>query len=349
MSDPKLELMASRHLVEWMTTERASFAFTTYQAGKLFLLGAQADGKLSVFERTFNRCMGLWSDGQSMVMSSLYQLWRFDNMLESGETHEHYDRLYVPRVGYTTGDLDVHDIGVDDKGRIVFANTLFSCLAAVSDRYSFVPLWKPPWISRLAAEDRCHLNGLAFDHGRPAYVTAVGRSDVADGWREHRGHGGVVVEVRSGDILAEGMSMPHSPRISSDGVLWVLEAGTGYLGFIDRTRGTFERVTFCPGFLRGLTFVGPYAVVGTSKHRDNRTFADLEIGRTLDQKGTEARCGLLVIDTRTGDTLHWLRIEGVVRELYDVVVLPNVKRPMALGFVSDEIRRILRVGDMDPL
>jgi hypothetical protein len=33
------------------------------------------------------------------------------------------------------------------------------------------------------------------------------------------------------------------------------------------------------------------------------------------------------------------------RELYDVVVLPGVSRPMALGFKTDEIQRMIAVED----
>ena len=182
----KLEITTSRQFTAWLAEHGLSLAFTTYQSGKLFLLGLQPDGRLSVFERTFNRCMGLWGDGQTLYLSSLFQLWRFENTLEPGQAANDYDRLYLPQVAYTTGDIDIHDVAVDTAGRVVFVNTLFSCLATFSERYSFVPLWQPRFISKLAAEDRCHLNGLALNDGRPAYVTSVSQSDAADGWRERR-------------------------------------------------------------------------------------------------------------------------------------------------------------------
>ena len=101
---PALEVNTSRQFTNWLLEHKLSLGFTTYQAGKLFLLGLQPNGKLSVFERTFNRCLGLWGDGQTLWMSSLYQLWRFENVLEPGQSASGYDRLYVPQVGYTTGD-----------------------------------------------------------------------------------------------------------------------------------------------------------------------------------------------------------------------------------------------------
>jgi uncharacterized protein (TIGR03032 family) len=345
---PALELIASRHFTSWLAQNQISLGFTTYQSGKLFLLGLQPDSRLSVFERTFNRCLGLWSDGQSLWMSSLYQLWRFENVLEPGHQADGYDRVFVPKVGYVTGDLDIHDIAIDRNGRPVFVNTLFGCLATTSDRYSFTPLWKPPFISRLAAEDRCHLNGLAMKDGMPAYVTAVCQSDVADGWRDRRHDGGCVIDIRTNEIVTTGLSMPHSPRLYRD-KLWLLNSGTGFFGMIDLGTGRFEPMTFCPGYLRGMSFVGDYAVIGSSLQRENSTFSGLTLDENLRARQADPRCGLYVIDLRTGDLVHWLRIEGVVRELYDVVVLPNSRRPMAIGFKSDEIHRMISIGPQNAL
>ncbi len=128
---PGLELTGSRQFTSWLAEQHVSLAFTTYQSGKLFFIGLRADGRLSVFERTFNRCLGLYATAETLYVTSLYQLWRFENFLSPGQRHQGYDRLYVPQIGYTTGDLDIHDVAVDKEGRVVFVNTLFSCLAVV--------------------------------------------------------------------------------------------------------------------------------------------------------------------------------------------------------------------------
>ncbi len=342
-SQPQVELTGSRQFTSWLHEQNASLAFTTYQSGKLFLIGLGGDGRLSVFERTFNRCMGLWGDGQTLYMSTLYQLWRFENALGPGDNHNGYDRLYVPRLAWTTGDVDAHDVTVDAEGRVVFVNTLFSCLATVSERHSFVPLWQPPFVTKLAAEDRCHLNGLALEGGAAAYVTAVGRSDAHEAWRDHRRNGGVVIDVRSNEIVLDGLSMPHSPRVHQ-GKLWLLDSGNGNFGYLDVARGRFEPVAFCPGYARGLTFIGDFAVIGLSRSRENKTFSGLALDDRLREKNIEGRCQLQVVDLKRGDVVHSLRIEGAVSELYDVVTLPGVRRPTALGFKSDEIRRIVSVG-----
>lgn len=277
-------------------------------------------------------------------LSSLHQVWRFENVFRNGERQDGYDRLYVPQVGNTTGDLDIHDMAVDAEAQLVFVNTLFGCLATLSETHSFRPLWRPPFVSRLAAEDRCHLNGLAMQDGRPDYVTAVSESDAVDGWRDHRADGGIVIDVTRGAIVARGLSMPHSPRWYRDR-LWLHNSGTGEFGYIELDSGRFVPVAFCAGYLRGLCFQGDYAIVGLSKPRHNKTFSGLLLDDRLRVHKAEPRCGLYVIDLRRGDVVHWLRIEGMVEELYDVIALPGVRRPMALGFVTDEIRRVISIEE----
>lgn len=345
---PWVEIESSRDFGAWLAQHDVSLAFTTYQVGKLFLVGRLPTGQLSVFERTFNRCMGLWANDQTLWMSSLYQLWRFENALGPHDTHAGHDRLYVPRQGFTTGDLDVHDLAVDGRGRLIFVNTKFNCLATLSQHGSFRPMWRPPFISRLAAEDRCHLNGLALDGGRPRYVTAVAETDVADGWRDRRRDGGCVIDVPANRVVARGLSMPHSPRLYQ-GRLWLHDSGTGHFGSLDPATGVFQPLVFCPGYLRGLSFVGNYAIVGLSRPRHDKTFAGLELEQNLAARGADSRCGLHVIDLGSGDTAHWLRLGGLVQELYDVVVLPGVVRPMTLGFMTDEIQRFLTVDAPEEL
>jgi uncharacterized protein (TIGR03032 family) len=345
-----LEINASRQFTPWLLEQNLSLAFTTYQAGKLFFIGLQPDGRLSVFERTFERCMGLYTQGSSLYMSSLYQLWRFENTLQPGQIHNNYDALYLPQVGYVTGDLDIHDIALvraegreENTQKLIFVNTLFSCLATISETHSFIPIWQPPFITKLAAEDRCHLNGLAVRDGLARYVTAVSQSDVAEGWRDKRVDGGCVIDVQNNEIVLTGLSMPHSPRWYRD-KLWLLNSGTGEFGYADLEGGKFEPVAFCPGYQRGLAFHGDFAVVGISQPRHNKTFSGLPLDRQLLSKNATPRCGLLVIDLRSGDVVHSLRLEGVVEELYDVQVLPGVRRPMAIGFRTDEIRRVITMG-----
>ncbi|MEM7525987.1 MAG: TIGR03032 family protein [Pseudomonadota bacterium] len=339
---PTLEITGSRLFSTWLAGQKASLAFSTYQAGKVFFIGLQPDGRLSIFERSFARCMGLGlaPDG-GFWLSSLYQLWRFTNFLEPGRARDGYDAMYVPLAGHTTGDIDIHDIHFREDGSPVFVATRFNCLATVSDKGSFEVVWRPPFIDRIAAEDRCHLNGLAMENGAPRYVTCVAQSNIADGWRDKRRDGGVLLDVDSGEVVAGGLSMPHSPRLYRD-ELWVLQSGTGEFGRVDRASGRFEPICFLPGFARGVAFLGDYAVIGVSQHREDRTFEGLALNERLEREGAEPVCHLAVVNLNTGDVEHRLTIRGVVRELYDVITLKDVIRPSAIGFKTDEIRLMVK-------
>jgi uncharacterized protein (TIGR03032 family) len=345
--DEKLAITSSRQFTRWLASTGHSLAFTTYQAGKLFLLGTKPDGSLSIFERTFPRSMGLAvsADGRRLALATEYQVQCFDNVLPAGTASSGgYDALYAPHAGWVTGDLDAHDVAFGSDGRPLFVNTLFGCIAAVSDDHSFRPVWKPPFVSRLAAEDRCHLNGFAVEDGRPRFATAVSQSDTADGWRDRRADGGILIDVDSGDIIVDGLSMPHSPRFHG-GRLWLLNSGAGEFGYIDQDAGRFEPIAFCPGYARGLAFIDGHAVVGLSLARENRTFSGLPLDDNLRTRSTDARCGLAVFNLETGDMTAWVRIEGVVRELYDVAALPGVTRPSLVGFKSDDVRVMISIDD----
>lgn len=332
----RIELVSSRLFEPWLAEARASLAFTTYQANKLFLVGRGADGRLAIQTCAFPRCMGLGrGPGGTLWLAALHQLIRFENFLEPGERRNGSDAIYVPVTRYTTGDIDVHDIEADGEGRPVFVATRFNCLATTAERASFRPLWRPPFIDRIAAEDRCHLNGLAMRDGRPAFVTCVAGTNHLDGWREHRVDGGLVLDVASGEVVARGLSMPHSPRLYRER-LWLLQSGTGEFGQVDLATGRFEPVCALQGFARGLAFVGEHAVIAVSRPREQSEFDGLPLKERLAERGIAPVCHLAVVNISSGDIEHRLLINGPVTELYDVVALPGFSSPVAIH--PDEAR-----------
>lgn len=340
------QITCSRTFAEWLARQRASLAFSSYQSGQLFLVGQFGEGNVSFHQRNFSRAMGLWRQGNDLFLASLFQIWRLSNALGPDErANAHFDRLYVPRSSHVTGDMDAHELAVETGGRVVFVNTKYSCLATLSQSASFKPLWRPKFVSRLAAEDRCHLNGLCLDGGQVRYVTAVARTDVVDGWREHRVGGGVVIRVEDDAVIAEGLSMPHSPRLHG-GFLWVLDSARGALVRIDPQTRAQEDVAFCPGFLRGLAFLNGHAIVTLSLPR-NLSFAGLPLDAEIRRRGGVPWCGVQIIELATGDVVEWIRLDGAVRELFDVVVLPNVACPMAAPISGTELASLLTVEPPD--
>ena len=336
----KVEKTCSRGLAGWLAGNRISLAISSYQTGRVYLVGSDQQGRVSFFERIFERAMGIVGNAQRIYLGGLYQLWRFENVLRANEViHGQYDRCYVPRNAQTIGDLDIHELGICSNGKVVFVNTKYSCLAELSQTHSFKAIWKPKFISKLAPEDRCHLNGLAMVEGRPKYVTAVCRSDAVDGWRDRRHDGGVVIDIETDEIVCEGLSMPHSPRWAN-GKLWVLEAGSGHLGWVDFATRRFVPLAFFPGFLRGLSIVGNVAAVGLSKPRNQR-FEGLRLDEELRRRDADPWCGVQIVSLANGDVLNWIRFEGDITEIFDISFLPNVRNPMMIGLRTPEIRDLI--------
>jgi len=334
------KMSVSRGFANWMGRQRCSLAFTSYQTGKVFLVGLTPDKKVSFHQQTYQRAMGIHAQRDRLYVGSLFQIWRLENVLGPNErANKHFDRLYVPRNAQTVGDVDVHEVSVDRAGRIIFVNTKYSCLATVSTRFGFRPIWKPPHITKLAAEDRCHMNGLAMEDGLPRYVTAVSQSDVINGWRERRHEGGVLIDVQNDRVVTDQLSMPHSPRVYN-GQIYALDSGRGNLIRIDRETGAKEDICFCPGFLRGLSLHNGYAIVTVSKPRDG-AFAGLELQDALKKRDGEAWCGVLVVDLRNGDMVEFIRLDGQIAELFDVAVIPDTICPMAIGVNSPEIHSMI--------
>jgi uncharacterized protein (TIGR03032 family) len=338
----EFSITVSRHFATWLAEQKTSLAFTIPPA-KLFLVGLKTNGELSIFERTFTKAMGLARHGdQALYLGTLYQLWRLESPLKPGQFYEdEYDRLYIPRRMHVTGLMNVHDVAVDQAGHPVFVNTRFGCLATVSDRFSFVPLWRPPFLPDLTPGDKCHLNGLAMRSGQMAYATSVSQTAAINSWRDQRRDGGCVIDIAANEIVTTGLSMPHSPRWYRN-ELWLTNAGTGEFGRANLRTGRFEPVTFVPGFTRGLCFVGDYAVVGSSKPRHGNLYSGLALDEALTQRKQEAKLGLFVIDLRSGKITDWFFVSAPdMRELFDVVALPGVRQPAALGLIAPEIQTSL--------
>jgi uncharacterized protein (TIGR03032 family) len=220
----------------------------------------------------------------------------------------------MPRAHHVTGDVRVHDLAFSN-GELWIVNTRFSCLSTLDGIHSFVPRWRPGFVSALAPEDRCHLNGLALVDGEVRYVSALGTSDTAGGWRQHKADGGVIVDVPTGEIAAAGLSMPHSPRWYR-GKLWILESGHGSIATVDPATGAVETVAHLPGFTRGIAFAGRFAFIGLSQVREH-----LFGGLPLTEHLAERVCGVWVVDIEAGTIVGFLRFEGAVEEIYDVQIV----------------------------
>ncbi|HEX7717530.1 MAG TPA: TIGR03032 family protein, partial [Marmoricola sp.] len=316
---------------------------STYQTGKVVAVRA-LDGRLNTHFRPFESPMGMAYRNGRLAIGTRTQVWDLQNVPQVTsrlEDPQQYDACFVPRSARFTGDIRIHDVAWAGDELWAVA-TRFSSLVTLDGDHSFVPRWQPSFITALAPEDRCHLNGLATVDNRVRYVTALGVSDTAGGWRENKAAGGVIIDVDSDEIVAAGISMPHSPRWHR-GRLWVLESGQGALSVVDLDSGKLETVAELPGFTRGLAMVGPFAFVGLSEVREATTFGGLPLTARLENR----ECGIWVVNVETGETVAFLRFEDLVEEIFDITVLPGIRFPEIAEPGSDAASNSFVVPTLD--
>ena len=305
----------------------ASLLVTTYQAGRLVMVRDEGD-HLNTHYRGFQAPMGLalGDGGSRLAIGTTTQVWEFRDVpsvarrLEPRPGGGRPDACFLPRSSHFTGNVQIHEMDFDALGELWFVNTRFSCLGTLDRESSFVPRWRPPFITELEPTDRCHLNGLAMADGKPRYVTALGESNERGGWRPGKARGGILMDVDSGEVICRGLSMPHSPRWYR-GRLWVCESGAGTLGTVDLNTGRYEPVAAAPGFTRGLDFVGDLAFVGLSQVRESAVFSGIPITERLAPE--ERTCGVCVVDLRRGEPVALLKFTSGVQEVFAVAALPR--------------------------
>lgn len=327
---PPLRSVHTTSFPEILNQIQSSVFVTTYQAGKLVMLRPEGN-TLNTHFKSFVSPMGLALDSAKLSIGALGEIQHFRNMPAVAAKREPkggVDGCFMPRGNNITGDILVHEMAFGAKGELWVVNTRFSCLCTLDEINSFVPRWKPPFITGYSPNDRCHLNGLGMRDGVPNLVTALGRTDTPGGWRENKKDGGILMDVPSGEIICANLSMPHSPRWH-DGKLWVLESGKGNLSIVDPNTGKHEPVANLPGFTRGLDFFGPLAFIGLSQVRETAVFS----GIPITEQNLERNSGVWVVNIQTGNTVAFVKFEDALQEIFAVQLLQGIKFP---DLVNDE-------------
>jgi len=338
----KTSFSYSENLGELLYSQQICLAITCYQSGALLFVGGEQNGEIVVDENNYGYVMGLHCDREQLHVSTFDKILSFKSGQES--TDESPDILYKPDQIHDVGDIDIHEMDLDSTGRLTFVNTAYSCIAALNTYGMAEPIWTPPFITELRPENRCHLNGMCLADGIVRYATAISTADEPHGWRGRGKKTGVVMDAQSNEIVIEGLSIPHSPRLHG-GSLWVLESGRGYLQKVNPVTFRREDVAFCPGFLRGLNFTGKYAIAGMSLGRKNG-LEGLEINERLQQLNLQPGCGVTVVDTLAGSEIARIAFDSATKEIFSIGILKNVQHARILAF--DQISAKHRPNPMTP-
>lgn len=313
-----------------------TLAISTFQAGKVIFISPKDDEHLVQLPRTFRQPMGIGYAPPKMAVATKDEVIVLSNSPQLAVHYPKqantYDALFMPRATYHTGQVDIHDLVWSAEG-LIAVNTSFSCICRINEDFSFQPIWQPPFIDKLASEDRCHLNGMVLENGQPKYATALAESNTPHGWKATIPAGGILLDTRSGEVAVHDLKMPHSPRLLGD-TLYILMSGTGELVQADPQRDRIEVLKPLDGFLRGMAIHGEYAFIGMSRLRKNSSsFGKLPIADRAHH------CGIEIVHLPTAAWVGRIRYEASVDEIYDIQVLPGIRRP---GIVNTE-------GDMHKL
>lgn len=318
----------SRNLPAVLSHLGLSLLVSTYQAGKLFVIGSHR-GTLALSFHNFEQVMGLAVKRDRVAVGARNQVWSLrgaPHIAPRLTPEGRFDACFLTRSAHFTGDIHGHELAWGEAGELWLVNTLFSCLCTLDEEHSFVPRWRPPFVSALAPEDRCHLNGLAMTEGQPLYVTAHAETDTPDGWRANKVNSGAVIHVPSGATVTRGFAMPHSPRLHQ-GRLWLLDSGKGRLVTVAPESATMETVAEFPGYTRGLAFHDSFAFVGLSKIRETAVFGGMPIA----ERRASLQCGVAIVDLRTGRCVAHIEFQSGVEEIFAVQVLPGIRSPALSG------------------
>lgn len=334
---------ADHQITQLLHQGKFSLAISTYQAGKMIFVSAPSPDRLVQLPRTFSAPMGIAVNGKTMSIACKNEIVHLVNTpglaKANIEQPGKYDTMFVPRSMYMTGPMSIHDMAYTSKG-LMAVNTAFSCLCMFDGINSFTPVWKPSFISDLKHEDRCHLNGIAVEKGTPKYVTSLGSTNTEQGWRQNKMNGGLLMDLSSGEIILDGLSMPHSPRLVN-GRLLVLNSAQGELIEVNTGSGTYKVLLKTGAFLRGMSQFGDYLFIGSSKLRHNtEAFRGLPIADS-------SFAGLIVVKISEMKEIARLEYMNSVDEIYDVKVIPNAIRPGILNYPQTEKPLPISSGELN--
>ena len=343
---PHVQAAAARRVLRQRSVWRLACAadgalvVTTYQAGKVAVVGWDG-ARVTLLMREFDKPLGMAIADNRMVLATRNDVWLLANapLLAADYLEDQpgrYDALYLPRATYHTGDLNIHDVALSGED-VILVNTRFSCLARLSADHSFTPFWRPSFVTDLVP-------------GGPVPPQRLGDARRAAAVRHGAGHdgrsGGVAREEgdrRGGDRRRDRRrggrrpgDAPFAPLARRAALGAQFRRRRAACRSI-RTRGGPRWFARLSGYLRGLCFVGPYALVGLCKIREKHIFGGLPI----QERFAALRCAVAVIDLRDGREVGTLEFTAGCEELYDVQFLPGARRPMILNLEKSAAREAM--------
>jgi uncharacterized protein (TIGR03032 family) len=327
-----IEVKTTGHFVALLDRLKLSLALSV-KPNHIIFLGA-LDGALTIEATRVAQPMGLAATHERLAFASARSIVVLVNASRLAAGYpgkpDYYDAYFIPRRMHFTGECLMHDM-VFAGNAIIGANTNFSCICRIDDRFSFTPLWRPSFVSELRPQDRCHLNGFAGQDGKLRYVTTLAGTDTKQGWREQPDFTGMLIDTEKNRVLRDDLCLPHSPRLAQD-ELYLLNSGKGEVHRIDRESGASTVLATLPGFTHGLCEHAGVLFVGLSQNRTTRKDTPPPVAQ-----GTAALiCGVVAMEAATGRQIGMAEFTTAITEVYDIQKLPGIRRAGMHNLLMDD-------------
>ena len=133
------------------------------------------------------------------------------------------------------------------------------------------------------------------------------------------------LDVREDSIVTDQLSMPHSPPSRPRASICSIPGA--HAGQGRSKSGAQDRHRLLPGFLRGRIHNG-YAIA-TVPCRAHGAWRARDWDELKKRDGSPG-AAICVVDLRSGDLVEWSRLNGAIKELFDVAMIPIGALPEGL-------------------
>lgn len=320
---PRFPVKVTQSFLEYISQKQINIV-ATLVPNRLIFISSDRNGRLIIDDAILDSPWGLAINEEFLAVATRRDISIYASNKKMAAYHPaapgQFDAYYTPRVTHAVGDCQIHDLWLS-SGQLYAVNTRFSVICKIDLTYNFTPVWQPAFVTDLMPEDRCHLNGMAWDNNQLAYATAFGSFNSEREWRKHDPYHGVVIDTQSNTILTSGLCLPHSPRVvNSD--LYATEMGAGRLIRINRENGQVEEICRFDGMPRGFACIDGIAFVGLSLRRESLVgwkFPDFDHKNKL-------MVGIVAVDLSSGSIIGFLEFLSGFDEVFDVQLLPESRR-----------------------
>jgi hypothetical protein len=221
------------------------------------------------------------------------------------------------RIEISTGPVDIHDVLLAGE-RMYLAASQHNAVMCLDGDYNCIEKWQLP-----GEEDSSHLNSVALYQGR-LLASVFGRFTKHREYKEGTRGRGQIIDIRSGEVMLDGLSQPHSLTVDGD-LLYFCGSEDKMLYVYDGWR--LVSSVALPGYARGIA-------VG-----ENFIYVGISLSRNVEHEQHELASGAVAVIDRKTMAFTGVR-EIPFREIYDLRIIHRHIDLIALLAAQEGLNRL---------